>query len=651
MDVSTLVVLRCCGSDVTAFAAAVARAMRAARPDRKVIVEAAEGDVMWAPPPEAPTIAVRLVLVCGAALDPVRVQPPLTTRPVHLTAVIVAPDGRDPAQPVQAVALPRVFADVVGVEGAARMLHGVIDGDERDEIRDTDEWLVSDGTDDDFGMPDLDDDGTVPPWPSVPEGASGLEEFRGPVHAPRAAGSSPRSPGLSDGVRDAGRQDDPFASRGEEHDTIVQTSPSPVVPRLAPAVPSGGSRPASSDATVIVAAPPMPPAIATPIPAPPAVPLPAAPSPPPRASAKPSRDSARAPVRPEGAQTRRPSPPVGGGPTPPAEAREKSPAAKVAKGLKRIAGKVEGLAAAVVNDWILRAPPDADAPPGVSAPPAEAPLQTAPDPAVTTAPVALGASAPRTTAAGAGFTARFIAHVPGRDRAVAARLAESPAARAHPHAPPCQWARGTAVTVTMRAPGLRVDPPSRTFTWNGEEQVEEFEVAVPAGTPPGTLVLTFDAAIEGVIVATLRIDLVITAEPTALKARTSATTTAARTAFASYASADRARVLERVDAVRTAAGLDVFVDGLSVHPGEGRRTRLEAEIRGRDVFLLFWSASASTSDDVAWEWRTAMAARGPEAVQLHLLDVDVPPPAELADRHASEAPPSVRGAAAPRHGA
>lgn len=628
MDVSSLVVLRCAGSDVAVFAGALARALRAARPDRTVIVDAADGDVPWSPPPGEPAAPVRLVFVCGDAVDPLRAQLPASTRPVHLTAIVVAPEGRDPGGLVPAVALPRVFADVVGVEGAAQMLHGLFDGDEREEARDTDEWLAPE--EDDFGMPDLDDDGTVPPWPSTPTGASGLEEFRGPVPAAPPPPRRPQAPQRSSSATGAGASQTAVTdTRPAPAGQVTPAAPPlPAAPAPAAAMPRSSPPPA---ATIIVGAPP------------PAGPGPSAPPPLPPSAAVPPvpRPVAAAPAK----STATPVDPA------PSDG-VKSPAAKMAKGLKRIAGKVEDLAASVVNDWILRAP--AEAPSASDPPPAVVPASgnAAPGSSAPPSPVALGASAPRAAAIGAEFTARFIAHVPGRERAVAARLADlSPDGRAHLNVKQCQWAPGTAVTVTLRARGLQVEPPARTFTWNGEEQVEEFDVTVPAATPPGTLVLKFDAAIEGIVVATLRVDLVVTAAATTLKARTSATTTAARTAFASYASADRARVLDRIAAVRIAAGLDVFVDCLSLHPGDTWRARLDAEIRARDVFLLFWSASASQSDEVSWEWRTAVAARGAEAVQLHPLDPDVHPPAELADRHAGDGLMWVRRATVPRSGA
>lgn len=258
------------------------------------------------------------------------------------------------------------------------------------------------------------------------------------------------------------------------------------------------------------------------------------------------------------------------------------------------------------------------------------------DEAVAVATVQIGASAPRRASPGTEFTARFVAHTPEAQTAMASTLASlSPASTSHLDVKRCQWARGTSVLVTLRARGLTVEPPSRTFTWDGHHNIVEFDVSVPPEVAPGTAVLKFDAAIDGFVVAPVRLDLEIVTAGAAghLPVQASATGMAARTAFASYSSVDRQRVLDRVAAVRISAGLDVFLDCLSLHPGDAWRSRLEAEIEARDLFLLFWSESAAASEYVSWEWRKALSSRGKEAIQLHPLDVGVSPPAELADLH------------------
>jgi hypothetical protein len=104
----------------------------------------------------------------------------------------------------------------------------------------------------------------------------------------------------------------------------------------------------------------------------------------------------------------------------------------------------------------------------------------------------------------------------------------------------------------------------------------------------------------------------------------------ARSAFASYASRDRVRVLDRVSEVQR-NGVDVFLDCLSLHPGEKWKPKLECEIRDRDQFMLFWSVYAKESQWVTWEWRTALQYKGIDGIEPHPLDPvsEAAPPEEL----------------------
>ena len=90
---------------------------------------------------------------------------------------------------------------------------------------------------------------------------------------------------------------------------------------------------------------------------------------------------------------------------------------------------------------------------------------------------------------------------------------------------------------------------------------------------------------------------------------------------------------EQNTAVRISAGLDIFLDCMSLHPSEAWKPQLEEEIKRRELFLLFWSSAASESQWVAWEWHTALRARGKDAIQVHPLEVGVKPPDELKDLH------------------
>lgn len=273
------------------------------------------------------------------------------------------------------------------------------------------------------------------------------------------------------------------------------------------------------------------------------------------------------------------------------------------------------------------APPPAE-PPGEKVAAQEPPTDQEPE------PVLLGASAPRAVRAGDEFTARFVAYIRSVETEVKRTLEGlSPGSAVHLGVQSCRWTPGTRVTVRIAANHIAFDPAEETFEWSGERNLIEFDARVSDNAPAGTTVLKYDVLIDGIRVARLRVDLEIATQSDASTRATIGEP--ARTAFASYASEDRLRVLDRVASVRTAAGLDVFLDCLSMNPGDLWKPRLESEIQERDLFLLFWSAHAGKSKWVEWEWRTALSRRGLEDIEPHPLDPvqDAPPPPELADLH------------------
>ena len=182
----------------------------------------------------------------------------------------------------------------------------------------------------------------------------------------------------------------------------------------------------------------------------------------------------------------------------------------------------------------------------------------------------------------------------------------------------------------------------RASEWEGDlahllDLVEQFLhlpplLAVPADAADGTVVLKFDILIDGIVVSRLRLDVEISSRAAGGEQAT-VVAEPAHTAFASYSSADRDRVLDRVAAVRIAAGLDIFLDCLDLRPSEEWKPQLDAEIKKRDIFLLFWSTHAKESPWVAWEWQTALHDKGKEQMQIHPLEPNVKPPEELADLH------------------
>jgi hypothetical protein len=76
-------------------------------------------------------------------------------------------------------------------------------------------------------------------------------------------------------------------------------------------------------------------------------------------------------------------------------------------------------------------------------------------------------------------------------------------------------------------------------------------------------------------------------------------------AFLSYASADRVEVVKRAQVLRS-AGVRFFQDVLSLEPGAHWQATIFREIEICDLFLLFWSHAAKTSEWVRKEYEYAI---------------------------------------------
>lgn len=210
-------------------------------------------------------------------------------------------------------------------------------------------------------------------------------------------------------------------------------------------------------------------------------------------------------------------------------------------------------------------------------------------------PVLLGASAPQNVLRGQAFTARFVAYsqaFEGKVEKVLEKL--SPDSAIDLGLKTCRWKKGTDVAVHLSGQYLEVQCPTQTFKWEGRWNLVDFDVSVARDAPLGTSILKYDVSIHEVIVARVRLDITIS-RLSSVRTVKAASLRPAETAFASYASEDRSRVLDRVAAVRISAGLDVWMDCLSLNPGEEWKPRLHQEICQRDLFLLFWSHHAKES--------------------------------------------------------
>jgi hypothetical protein len=259
--------------------------------------------------------------------------------------------------------------------------------------------------------------------------------------------------------------------------------------------------------------------------------------------------------------------------------------------------------------------------------------------------VRFGASAPPSAKLDSSFIARFIAYA-STDAAAARDSLHSDAggSKIVLDIGSAIVARGTPMTILLEARGLKIEDEDRfsqSLIWTGEPVKLLFVVSVPADVGLESTILKFDVSIDGFVLARIRLEVALhkgadtaSLQPTLHQ---SMDTLLARTAFASYSSKDRDRVLDRVAAIRIAAGIDVFLDCRDLNPGQPWTPRLEQEIDRRDTFMLFWSRAAAQSRWVTWEWERALDTKGAEHMQIHPLENGVAPPRRLADLHMADA--------------
>ena len=253
---------------------------------------------------------------------------------------------------------------------------------------------------------------------------------------------------------------------------------------------------------------------------------------------------------------------------------------------------------------------------------------------------------PRLAAPGDEILVQAFAHLEEQGDEVAARsaAADPAAAKVGERRLSEQVAEGERLGFHLTLRGAEIDAPDQEFVWKREPLAAQFGVYFPETSQPrdavGTVIVTKAGVPVGHVKFTLR---VVTREEKAGAAPAAAERQGPysryETAFVSYASKDRERVVPRVQAL-AAARIKVFQDFIELEPGERWERGLYRHIDDCDVFFLFWSRAAAESKWVREEAKYAHARqqgkddRPPEIIPIIIEGPPpVAPPPELSFLH------------------
>lgn len=192
---------------------------------------------------------------------------------------------------------------------------------------------------------------------------------------------------------------------------------------------------------------------------------------------------------------------------------------------------------------------------------------------------------------------------------------------------------GSSIRIRLSSPNIAIEDNEETGIWQGKYLCFEFAVEIPENFQKRQILFIATVFINDVIASKLK----FTAK---CHAADEQNMTIVRedvlSAFVSYASQDRARVISVVQGMKKARpDMDVFFDIESLRSGENWEESLRTNIEKRDIFFLCWSRAARQSKWVDFEWRHALNTKGIEGIEPIPFDMPdlCPPPEELKGKH------------------
>jgi len=199
---------------------------------------------------------------------------------------------------------------------------------------------------------------------------------------------------------------------------------------------------------------------------------------------------------------------------------------------------------------------------------------------------------------------------------------------------------GTYLQIELSIPHLVVEDALGVVFWDGNPASTSFSVLVPKEVELGKYNGTAMIKINGICFTKLLFTIEVCQNPESINEQFTIQREFFKSAFASYASENRADVLSRIQGIKKVApDMDIFFDVLSLRSGDDWEKKLNQHVPTKDIFYLFWSKSAANSKWVEREWKMALEKRGLNYIDPVPLDPPdlAPPPKELGTLHFNDA--------------
>jgi cell division protein FtsZ len=194
---------------------------------------------------------------------------------------------------------------------------------------------------------------------------------------------------------------------------------------------------------------------------------------------------------------------------------------------------------------------------------------------------------------------------------------------------------GTEITVRLEIPGLEIENIEQVIMWIGEIASANYCIDVPINADKGKRAGKVKIFVHGLQIAFIGFEILIDDIESSIKSAPFVTKQY-KTAFVSYASPDKDKVLARIQGIqKIAPNIEIKMDIKDIRSGDNWKKKLREFIELCDIFYLFWSKNAKESFWVNKEWRCAYNLKGVDFIDPVPLEppTEIDPPKELAEKH------------------